>query len=133
MKGKSVFQGEYLNDFMSLSRPHWKEIRSTIQALFGNGSKLADNNELRTKAVHKVSDVQMHLPVKIGDYTDYYSSRSHAFNVGSIIRGPANALQENWVTMYFNLASYPYWLSWKSIIYCCKRKRRTKTKRPNES
>jgi len=37
-----------------------------------------------------------HLPVKIGDYTDFYSSRSHAFNVGSIIRGPATALNENW-------------------------------------
>jgi fumarylacetoacetase len=34
----------------------------------------------------------MHLPVRIGDYTDFYSSRSHAFNVGSIIRGPQNAL-----------------------------------------
>ena len=39
----------------------------------------------------------MHLPAKVGDYTDFYSSRSHAFNVGSIIRGPANALNENWL------------------------------------
>lgn len=39
----------------------------------------------------------MHLAVKIGDYTDFYSSRAHAFNVGSIIRGPANALNENWL------------------------------------
>ena len=38
-----------------------------------------------------------HLPCKRGDYTDFYSSRSHAFNVGSIIRGPANALNENWL------------------------------------
>lgn len=85
---------------MSLSRSHWKEVRNTIQVLFANGSKLADNNELIKKAIHKVSDVQMHLPVKIGDYTDFYSSRSHAFNVGSIIRGPASALQENWVTAF---------------------------------
>ncbi len=97
MKGKKVFQGTVLNDFMSLSRPHWKEVRATIQGLFANGSKLADNQELRKKAVHSISDVTLHLPVKIGDYTDFYSSRSHAFNVGSIIRGPANALQENWV------------------------------------
>lgn len=39
----------------------------------------------------------MHMPVNVGDYTDFYSSRSHAFNVGSIIRGPANALNENWL------------------------------------
>ena len=43
------------------------------------------------------ADVQMHVPANIGDYTDFYSSRSHAFNVGSIIRGPANALNENWL------------------------------------
>ncbi len=47
--------------------------------------------------VVKVSETQNHLPAKIGDYTDFYSSRSHAFNVGSIIRGPANALNENWL------------------------------------
>jgi fumarylacetoacetase len=45
----------------------------------------------------KASETQNHLPAKIGDYTDFYSSRSHAFNVGSIIRGPANALNENWL------------------------------------
>lgn len=45
----------------------------------------------------KASETQNHLPVRIGDYTDFYSSRSHAFNVGSIIRGPANALNENWL------------------------------------
>lgn len=101
MSERSVFQGSFLNEFMSLSRAHWREVRNTVQALFANGSKLSENNELRTKVVHKISDVQLHLPVKIGDYTDFYSSRSHAFNVGSIIRGPANALQENWVFTYF--------------------------------
>lgn len=45
----------------------------------------------------KVEDCVNHLPAKIGDYTDFYSSRAHAFNVGSIIRGPANALNENWL------------------------------------
>ena len=47
--------------------------------------------------MNKVEDVVNHLPARIGDYTDFYSSRSHAFNVGSIIRGPANALNENWL------------------------------------
>lgn len=44
-----------------------------------------------------IADAILHVPAKIGDYTDFYSSRSHAFNVGSIIRGPANALNENWL------------------------------------
>lgn len=45
----------------------------------------------------KLSDVRLHLPAKIGDYTDFYSSYSHAYNVGAIIRGPANAINENWL------------------------------------
>ena len=45
----------------------------------------------------KVGETVNHLPARIGDYTDFYSSRSHAFNVGSIIRGPDNALNENWL------------------------------------
>jgi fumarylacetoacetase len=38
----------------------------------------------------------MHLPAKIGDYTDFYSSKSHAYNIGVMIRGKDNALQPNW-------------------------------------
>lgn len=82
---------------MSLSRPYWKEARSTIQKLFSSESALKDNQEKKSKFLVKIGDVQLHVPAKIGDYTDFYSSRSHAFNVGSIIRGPANALNENWL------------------------------------
>lgn len=38
----------------------------------------------------------MHLPVEIGDYTDFYASREHATNVGSMFRDPKNALNPNW-------------------------------------
>ena len=82
---------------MGLTRNHWKEVRSTIQNLFATNSKIKDNEEVKAKIVNKVEDVVNHLPAEIGDYTDFYSSRSHAFNVGSIIRGPANALNENWL------------------------------------
>lgn len=41
--------------------------------------------------------VTMHLPAKIGDYTDFYSSREHATNVGTMFRGKDNALQPNWL------------------------------------
>ena len=95
--GRKVFQGDVLNDFMSLNRPHWKEARSCIQKLFSSDSALKDNAEKQKAYLHKADSVKMHLPVRIGDYTDFYSSRSHAFNVGSIIRGPANALNENWL------------------------------------
>lgn len=38
----------------------------------------------------------MHLPITIGDYTDFYASYEHAFNAGVLIRGPENAIQNNW-------------------------------------
>ena len=91
--GKKVFNTDSLNQFMGLTRAHWKEARQTIQQLF------AANSELKGQQKYLVptADAILHVPAKIGDYTDFYSSRSHAFNVGSIIRGPANALNENWL------------------------------------
>jgi fumarylacetoacetase len=95
--GRKVFQGDVLNDFMALSRPYWREARETIQALFSENSNLQQDEVLKGKIVVASSEVINYLAVRIGDYTDFYSSRSHAFNVGSIIRGPNNALNENWV------------------------------------
>ena len=92
-----VFQGQYLNDFMSLDRSYWVEVRTTIQQLYSPASPIEANHALRAQIEINADEVHNHLPVKIGDYTDFYSSRSHAFNVGSIIRGPANALNENWL------------------------------------
>ena len=42
------------------------------------------------------SEAIMHLPVRVGDYTDFYSSIEHATNVGKMFRDPANALLPNW-------------------------------------
>jgi fumarylacetoacetase len=92
-----VFHHHELNVFMGLDRKYWVEARHTLQRLFGADSVLKDDKENLLKLIHKVEDVQMHLPARIGDYTDFYASRNHAFNVGSIIRGPENALSENWV------------------------------------
>jgi fumarylacetoacetase len=39
----------------------------------------------------------MQLPVLIGDYTDFYSSKEHATNVGKMFRDPENALLPNWL------------------------------------
>src|SRR5204862_2080207 len=58
--------------------------------------ELRDNKNARYKVLHFMSNVQMQMPVKVGDYTDFYSSIDHATNVGSLIRDPANALFPNW-------------------------------------
>jgi fumarylacetoacetase len=57
---------------------------------------LRDNAHLREQVLHKQKDVVMQLPARIGDYTDFYSSYHHAHNVGTMLRGPENALMPNW-------------------------------------
>lgn len=82
---------------MSLGRPVWTAVRNKLQYLLDSKTPdLRDNEELRLKAFHPLTDVEMLLPANIGDYTDFYASREHATNVGSIFRGKDNALMSNW-------------------------------------
>jgi fumarylacetoacetase len=92
-----VFASDSLNAFMALGRPAWKRTRETIQHLLSPDTPtLRDNAELRARAFHKQDAVTMQLPARIGDYTDFYSSFHHAHNVGTMLRGPENALMPNW-------------------------------------
>jgi fumarylacetoacetase len=73
-------------------------VRRTLQHLLDeNTALLRDNTELRERALLPLSTVTLHLPVAIGDYTDFYSSKEHAKNVGTMFRGEANALLPNWL------------------------------------
>ena len=58
---------------------------------------LRDNAALRPRALWPLAQVELLLPVEVGDYTDFYSSREHATNVGTMLRGPENALMPNWL------------------------------------
>ncbi len=78
-----VFDESTLNEFMSLGRPAWQETRAKLkEILSADYPVLRDDKELRGKALIEQSKCQMHLPANIGDYTDFYSSRAHATNVG---------------------------------------------------
>src|SRR5437868_8850029 len=93
----TLFASDALNAFMALGRPAWKITRDILQNLLSaETSTLRDNAELRAHAFHKQSEVTMQLPARIGDYTDFYSSYHHAHNVGTMLRGPENALMPNW-------------------------------------
>jgi len=94
---QQIFSGGSLNAFMATGRPAWKRTRAILQNLLSadNGA-LRDNSELREHAFHKQSEVTMQLPARVGDYTDFYSSYHHAHNVGTMLRGPENALMPNW-------------------------------------
>ncbi|KAI9274391.1 fumarylacetoacetase [Phascolomyces articulosus] len=83
---------------MNLGKPVWRATRSAIQKLLSKDEALLrDNTELQASALVKQSDVTMHLPAQVGDYTDFYCSREHATNVGIMFRGKDNALQPNWL------------------------------------
>lgn len=86
-----------LNDFISLGKSVTNKIRLDIANLLD-----IENNTLKDRAdlalfMDEMAEVTMHLPVNIGDYTDFYSSRQHATNVGIMFRDPANALLPNWL------------------------------------
>ena len=92
-----VFAQSSLNAFLALGRPAWRKVRARLQHLLAADTPtLRDNSSLRTRAFHQQADVQMLLPARIGDYTDFYSSYHHAHNVGTMLRGPETALMPNW-------------------------------------
>lgn len=94
---KPVFAADALNDFLKLGRPAWRKTREVLQHLLdAETPDLRDDGELRGRVFHAQKDVTMQLPARIGDYTDFYSSYHHAHNVGTMLRGPDNALMPNW-------------------------------------
>lgn len=98
LAGQRVFQQPTLNAFMALGRPAWREVRQTIRHVLSAATPtLRDNAPLRDAALIPQASADMLLPATIGDYTDFYSSREHATNVGSMFRGPENALMPNWL------------------------------------
>lgn len=93
-----VFNDTTLNAFIALGRPVWRATREAISVLLRHDNPiLRDDEALRAQALVSQSTVRLHLPVKVGGYTDFYSSREHATNVGSMFRDPANALLPNWL------------------------------------
>ena len=95
---QKVFDREQLNAFLQLSRPAWTQVRSRLTDLLRADSReLRDNEPLRQQVLLPMDQCEMLLPIAVPDYTDFYSSRDHATNVGTMLRGADNALQENWL------------------------------------
>jgi fumarylacetoacetase len=90
---KSVFKNAYLNDFISLGKTKTNAVRKRLQEILIDQSHKIYRTQ---KVFYPAQSVQLHLPVKVGDYTDFYSSEQHATNVGAMFRDPANALLPNW-------------------------------------
>lgn len=87
-----------LNSMMSKGKQATSELRNRLAKLFSTGYNDLKNNEHHvTQILIHADSVQMLMPVQIGDYTDFYSSREHATNVGTMFRDPNNALLPNWL------------------------------------
>ncbi|KAE8354515.1 hypothetical protein BDV28DRAFT_147056 [Aspergillus coremiiformis] len=96
----SVFSQPTLNAFAALGRPVHRQVRQYIQNIFSADTPfpqiLKDNASLQKEALWPLSEVTNHVPMQIGDYTDFYAGLNHAYNVGVLFRGPENALQPNY-------------------------------------
>lgn len=94
---KTVFSKCTLNDFIALGKFVTNAVRERVSDLLNaENSELRDNAELKAKALVKQSEAEMLIPVHVPNYTDFYSSKEHATNVGIMFRDPANALLPNW-------------------------------------
>jgi fumarylacetoacetase len=92
------FDHQFLNSLMKHGKEATRNLRNRLSNLFD-----LNNNELHQNDVHvhevlfDINEVEMCMPIQIGDYTDFYSSKEHATNVGMMFRDPANALLPNWL------------------------------------
>ena len=97
---KLLFNQPTLNMFIESGKANWSKVRAELQALLSaDNPELRDNQALRDQVFFKQSDVKMHMPVHIPGYTDFYSSKEHATNVGCMFRDPKNALLPNWTEL----------------------------------
>ena len=93
-----VFNRASLNAFIALGQSAWSETRAAISTLLRHDNpQLRDDAALRSKALSAINDARMLLPIEIPGYTDFYSSKEHATNVGVMFRDPKNALLPNWL------------------------------------
>lgn len=95
---ENIFDQAFINDFMALGKQVGRTVRNRLSELFeSSNSEFRDNLDLRIRSLIPMNEVEMKMPVRIGDYTDFYSNKEHATNVGTMFRDPANALLPNWV------------------------------------
>lgn len=93
-----IFLQDTLNDFIADGRKTWRLVRNRIAQIFDEDNKTLQSNKKHKEVVlFRLDEIEMQLPVQIGDYTDFYSSIEHATNVGTMFRDPENALLPNWL------------------------------------
>jgi fumarylacetoacetase len=97
----ATFSEPTLNDFAALGQEVHSKVRKYLRLVFMKESPfpgvLRDNVEAQHASLFRMDEVTLHLPMKIGGYTDFFAGKNHAYNCGCIFRDPANALQPNYL------------------------------------
>jgi fumarylacetoacetase len=92
LSAEGTFAAPRLNDFIALGRPVWDDVRARLTELLAEGGD-------ETLPLVAMAEATLHLPVRVTEFTDFYASKNHAFNVGALFRGPENALPPQWTHM----------------------------------
>jgi len=94
-----LFAQPSLNAFMAAGPAVWEAVRDRLTDLLRDGGdpSLSEDASLQAEALSPMDQVRLHLPFQVAEYTDFYAGRQHAFNVGTMFRGPENALPPNWL------------------------------------
>ena len=94
---QGIFEQSELNPFIALGKSITNTVRNKLSEIFCDDNPLLrDNPKDQEHILHQEGSVSMLMPIKVGDYTDFYSSEQHAYNVGCMFRNPENALLPNW-------------------------------------
>lgn len=91
------FDQPALNAFMAQGPEAWQTVREALTQLLADDASNQDNRTVVSAALHDASDVRLHLPFEVSEYTDFYAGKQHATNVGTMFRGAENALPPNWL------------------------------------
>lgn len=89
---RGTFSRPELNDFIALGRETWAATRARLTGLLAEGGDT-------TLPLVPMAGATLHLPIRVTEFTDFYASKNHAFNVGVLFRGPENALPPQWTHM----------------------------------
>lgn len=96
LEGGAFLQTGMWNPLMAAGSEIWNDLRKKLTSLLADG---ADDQEALSKLLFSQSDVTLHLPICVSEYTDFYASKNHATNVGTMFRGAENALPPNWLSI----------------------------------
>ncbi len=112
---QAACRSRYLNDLMSLSKGHWSQLRESLFKLLHESTPPGQKSILEGLLAPQ-TEIEMHVPCRIGDYTDFYAGICHATRVGSLFR-PQNPLMPNykWIPIAYHGRSSSIVISGTSI------------------